>query len=227
MSGHLCICSEFPKLTTRTRTIIVMHRGELATSSNTARLAQLSMPESCEIRIRGDLHAPMSEEGLLTPPQAEGVRPPTLLLFPSEDSIELTPEWVASQPNAANGFHLIVPDGSWKQASRVPYRVAALKDPSVIAVRLPPGPPSQYLLRVAPRESAVCTIEAIARALGILEGPERGPEVQAALEEIFHKMVERVRWSRGDVKTADCRWPIPEAAVQSFFEAGKRGTSVQ
>jgi len=204
-----------------------MHRGEMATSSNTARLAQLSMPQSCEIRIRGDMHVPMSEEGLLTPVREGRSRSPTLLLFPTENSIELTPEWVAAQPDADKGFHLVVPDGSWKQASRVPYRVSALKDSSVIAVRLPPGPPSQYMLRVAPRESAVCTIEAIARALGILEGPDKGPQVQAALEEIFHKMVERVRWSRGDVKTADCRWPIPEAAIQSFFEAGRRGTPAQ
>ena len=226
MSGFLCICDQIPKLQTRTRVIVIMHYAEAATSSNTARLAHLSLPESSEIRLRGLKDAPLNEEGLLTP-KAIGADHPTLLLFPTDNSVELTPEMAAKLPGIEKGLHLIVPDGNWKQAARMPQRIPSLKHPSVIPVRLPDGgPPSSYQLRTPPRESAVCTIEAIARALGILEGPEQGPLVQATLERIFQQMVERVMWSRGKIKTQDCKFPIPEAAVQSFFEAGKRGGPV-
>ena len=58
---------------------------------------------------------------------------------------------------------------------------------------LPPGPPSVYQLRVEPFEHGLATFEAIARALGILEGRD----VQAALEKAFRLMVQRTLITRG------------------------------
>jgi len=60
-------------------------------------------------------------------------------------------------------------------------------------VSLPGGPPSAYQLRASPRVDGVCTFEAIARALGIIEGGT----VQRQMEEFFHIFVERVLYIRG------------------------------
>jgi DTW domain-containing protein YfiP len=76
---------------------------------------------------------------------------------------------------------------------------------------LPRGAPSAYRLRVDAHEAGLATIEAIARAFGILEG-ERGGEVQRALEEIFRAMVERTLWARGSAATVDVTGGIPEGA---------------
>jgi len=56
----------------------------------------------------------------------------------------------------------------------------------------------------------LATLEAIARAMGILEGPE----VQAALERPFRAMVERTLWSRGSVAAEDVSGGIPTGTVR-------------
>jgi DTW domain-containing protein YfiP len=86
---------------------------------------------------------------------------------------------------------LLVPDGNWNQARRI-----ARRDPDARAaspVMLPPGPPSRYGLRRAPREGTVSTLEAVARALGALEGPE----VEQALTRILDTFVERTHRAAG------------------------------
>jgi DTW domain-containing protein YfiP len=196
MSGITCLCPILPRIETRTRVVVLMHCRETQTSTNTARIACLMLPNS-EIRLRGVPGQPMSEEGLIL----EDREP--LLLFPSPDSVELTPDLVSgfSKPPT-----LIVPDGSWRQCHKVPGRVPALKQAR--RVKLPPGPPSRYLLRTEPHPHMVSTLEAIARALGVLEGPE----VRRQMEDLFDIMVERTLWARGKIPTSECR-SLPPGAV--------------
>lgn len=184
-----------------------MHHGEARTSSNTGRLAHALLKNS-EIRLRGAPENPFTAEGWV------GAGVTSLVLFPTETAQVLTPEWVASlkQP-----ITLIVPDGNWSQARKVLLREPALKD--AIPVKLPPGPPSQYRLRKAPRIEAVCTIEAIARALRILEGAQ-GEQVESHLLRGFQIMVERVLWSRGEIKTEESLTGIPEKAVEIRQKSG-------
>lgn len=114
-----------------------------------------------------------------------------LVLFPGEHSRVLTPD------DAAGGaLTLVVPDGSWKQASRAVQRDAAAAGAEVVA--LPPGPPSRYRLRRRAHDHALCTYEAIARALAILEGPAIEAEMMRGLE-LF---VERTLALRGGVAAA-------------------------
>jgi DTW domain-containing protein YfiP len=54
-------------------------------------------------------------------------------------------------------------------------------------VKLPAGMPSRYGLRRAPREGTLSTLEAVARALGLLEGAAIERQMMAA----FDKWVER------------------------------------
>ena len=64
-------------------------------------------------------------------------------------------------------------------------------------VRLPAAGPGRYTLRHHPDGDHICTLEAIARALGILEGAE----VQAHLQATVDLLVERVtRSRRGDTR---------------------------
>lgn len=168
--------------------VVLIHVLELATSTNTGRLAHLALSGS-ELRVRGERDRRTELDDLFTADRE------VLLLYPSLDSIELTPEFVASLKRPAT---LVVPDGSWRQASKVQTREPGLA--AAKRVRLPSGQkPSEFRLRREPNPEAVCTMEAIARALGILEA-ERGPEVQRQLEFLLQTMVHRTLYSRGICK---------------------------
>ena len=102
------------------------------------------------------------------------------MLFPAPGARELVPADVA-----VRGLVLLVPDGSWTQARKAIRRDPALA--GVETVTLPPGPPSRYRLRRSPRDGGLCTLEAIARALAILEGPA----VEARMLAVLDRFVER------------------------------------
>jgi DTW domain-containing protein YfiP len=111
-----------------------------------------------------------------------------LLLYPSEKAEVLTPEYLSK---ISRPITLIVPDGSWRQASKVAKRESLLED--VPHVKVFKGSESQYKLRREPKFSGLATFEAIALALGAIEGEE----TQQRLESVFLKMVERTLKSRG------------------------------
>ena len=62
-------------------------------------------------------------------------------------------------------------------------------------VMLPPGAPSRYGLRRAPREGTVSTLEAVARALAVLEAD--GAEIERGLMAILDAFVERSQRAAG------------------------------
>ncbi|HWC90627.1 MAG TPA: DTW domain-containing protein, partial [Pirellulales bacterium] len=101
---------------------------------------------------------------------------------------------------------LIVPDGSWAQMRRFVRRDRTLA--GLPHVKLPPGPPSTYRLRVQPDAQSLCTLEAVARAIGILESAP----AQQQLEALLRVMVERTLWSRGAISGNQCLHKIPAAA---------------
>src|SRR5262249_29707402 len=144
----LCVCADLPRIAVRTRVVVVMHRREAITSTNTGRLAARLL-EGASVRVRGLRDAPPPE------PLPEGRR---LALYPMEGARVLGPELAEGEPVV-----LLVPDGSWPQARRMVRRDADLRD--VPPVTLPAPPPTRYGLRRRPREGTLCTLEAIARAL--------------------------------------------------------------
>lgn len=174
----LCICATLPRLETRTHVVILMHHVERRKTTNTGLLALRSLVSS-ELRLRGTGHDDDR------PALPEGKR---LLLYPDPAARPLTPEDATSRPI------LIVPDGNWNQARRM-----ARRDPDAVGaelVSLPAeGPETRYALRRNPRPGTLSTIEAVARALAILDGPE----VESALLDVFERFVERslyLRYSR-------------------------------
>lgn len=195
MLGDLCICNLLPqpRLETRTRLVLFIHRVEERKPTNTGRLAAECLARS-EVIVRGHETQP-------TPPFAWDPATQPLLLFPHEDAPSLTEAALDGRP-----VTLVVPDGNWRQASRVRQRVAGLRD--IPCVSLPRGAPSRYRLRSEAHETGMATIEAIARALRVLEG-EHGPRVQATLEFVLAAMVDRTLWSRGMLRTANVTGGIP------------------
>jgi DTW domain-containing protein YfiP len=198
----LCLCGDIAPLILDTRVVLYMHRRERWRATNTGWLACLALPNS-EIRLRG------AREQEPRPPLTNA-----LLLFPSQDAVELTPEWLARQPRPVT---LVLPDGSWNQAKKAPSRESGLA--GIPNVKLPAGAPSCYRLRRSPRAQNLSTLEAIARALGVIEGRE----VQVALEGLFLKMVERRLWSMGRLRPEECVTVIPEEAILASRRAGAAG----
>lgn len=184
----LCFCGFIPEIALQTRVVILMHTLEQVLPTNTAKLVYKSLT-NCEIKIHGRKDERLSAETLHKPGRVP------LLLYPSAHATELTTEFVASLPGPAT---LIVPDANWRQTHKFVRR-----EPTLIGiphVRIPAGAPSEYRLRVQRNESGVCTLEAVARALGIIESRE----AQAKLEHLLRVMVERTLWSRGRLKADQC-----------------------
>jgi DTW domain-containing protein len=181
MHDWLCVCSFVEPFDLATRVVVLTHQAEITKPTNTGRLVPVFLVNG-EQRIRGREGAPMSSEGLVV----AGRR--TLMLYPTDDAVPLSPEHGEGDP-----VTLIVPDGNWRQARKVNTREPALAD--VERVRLPDGPPSRYRLRSHRDPGRVATFEAVARALGILEGVD----IQAQLERVFDVMVERTLYTRGEL----------------------------
>jgi len=184
----LCFCAMIPRLELQTRVIILMHTCEEVLTTNTARLAAKALTNS-ELRIHGRRDDRMSLTGLVQPGR------PSFLLYPSSRALELTPEFVSQLPGPVN---LIVPDASWRQTKKFVRREPRLV--GIPHVRLPPGPPSEYRLRAQRDDQNLCTLEAIARAIGILESRT----AQAGLETLLRVLVERTLWARGMLAAGRC-----------------------
>ena len=88
------------------------------------------------------------------------------MLYPTPEARALEAADAATDEPLA----LVVPDGSWTQARRMLRREAWTAGAEVVRLPAPPAP--RYDLRKQNRRGVVCTFEAIACALGVLEGPD-------------------------------------------------------
>jgi DTW domain-containing protein YfiP len=198
MHAELCICELCPRLELKTRVVVVMHAQEFEKPSNTGRLASLCLPNS-EIRLRGVYKGPaLSLDGLVDEDYE------TWMLCLSDRSEELSPAVAAS---AKKPVRLLVPDGTWPQASRTGSMLARQLPASVRHVKLGLGAPSEYRLRTEHLAEGLATFEAISRALGMLEGAE----VEARLLELFRIMTDRMMYMRGKLPADQVRGGIPGA----------------
>lgn len=186
MHRHLCLCPLFPQYDLATRLVLVMHHREYPKTTATGPLA-LQCLKSSELRIHGERDLPLDCSDLVSPDRR------TLLLYPGEDVPLLDKALLI---NDRRPVTLVVPDGNWRQASRMGRRLPGLE--TVEMVRLPPGPPSEWGIRREHHEEGLATFEAIARAMGILESAA----VQQGMEELFRQMVQRTLQTKGIKGTA-------------------------
>jgi DTW domain-containing protein YfiP len=206
MHQVLCVCALLPTLPTRTRLVLVIHRFEERKPTNSGLLAARCLPNS-QVLIRGGIDR--EEPRFVDDPERQA-----LLLFPHERAVPITQYAQSPRP-----VTLIVPDGTWRQASKVANRLPGLDD--VPYVTLPPDEPTRYQLRSEYHAGRLATLEAIARALGILDGVE----VRRGLEHIFRVMVDRTLWMRGAIATERVTGGIPEAALLDDPRGGPRRTA--
>jgi RluA family pseudouridine synthase len=177
-----CACAALPRIEVRTRVALVMHYRERIKTTATGPLALACLANSSQ-HLHGLVDAPLD----LTHLHEHGARR-VLVLFPSEAARPLSRVLRAEDERPIT---LVVPDGSWSQARRIPRRVQGLAH--VEHVGLPPGPPSAWGVRREPMEGGLATFEAIARALGVLEDGD----VQARMEAAFARVVEVTLAARG------------------------------
>jgi tRNA-uridine aminocarboxypropyltransferase len=201
MHGSLCVCNLITKIETRTKLLLVIHRIEARKPSNTGRLGTLCLINS-ETWIRG--HEETRADEYEPDPKSQ-----SLFLFPHEEATPITEFANSSLP-----ITLVVPDGTWRQAAKVRNRVAGFK--KIPCVSLPPDVPSIYRLRSEAHAHGLATIEAVARAFGILEGAH----IRSQIEHVFQAMVERTLWSRGEIETKDVTGGIPEGAMRHDPRSG-------
>ncbi len=195
MHHALCICALTPRIRTRTRVLLVLHRFEERKATNTGQLAARCLVNS-SIVITGDPTRPL-------PPTLVRDDEQPLLLFPAADARP-----ISDFANSERPIALVVPDGNWRQGGKVRTRVSSLA--KVPCVTLPEGPPTIYRLRSEQRPGGLATLEAIARALDVLEGPGKTDEMLR----VFRQMVERTLWTRGTLRTAEVFGGIPLAALR-------------
>lgn len=197
MLRTLCVCRFIVTQETRTRLLLLLHAFEARKPTNTGLLAATCLANS-EVVVRGIKDAP--NDVIALPETHQPV-----LLFPAEDAMPLAE---AAPELKADGrpVLLIVPDGNWRQAFKMRARVPGLS--AVRCVTLPASEPSVYRLRSEAHEHGLATIEAIARAMAVLEGPA----VADALLAPFRAMVERTLWARGNVEASEVESGIPEEA---------------
>ncbi len=177
----LCFCEDIIEHETKTRVSIIMHHREKHLTSNTAKLATLTL-KNATIFLRGLEQSPFKISDLNI---EKDVHP--LYLFPDEDAEVLDRRFIENNPGP---YHLIIPDGTWNQAKKVRRREPGLS--SLTCVKLPDTTKGEYRLRRGVREDGVCTFEAIAYALKILDD-----EIIANdLLRIFRIMNNRVAKSR-------------------------------
>jgi len=145
----------------------VRHHLERWRSSNTGRLAKFALPNAVLLDHGGDRAL-----------AADAIpRERTCLVFP-EGPPGVVP--LSPAPEA-----LVFIDATWRQARRMRQRLPSLRGLPIL--RLPDASMPMRRLRESPGPGLVSTIEAIARALRLVEGDT--PAV--ALEQLFALAVER------------------------------------
>jgi DTW domain-containing protein YfiP len=177
----LCICDELPRLELKTKVALVIHHRELSRSSNTGLLALRALVNS-EVRIRGESREALDLSDLLSPLYR------TVLFYPCAGAVELDSLFAAEDTRP---IQLIVPDGTWRQARKLHSRHAELR--GVPRVKISAPNQATFQLRAQSRPEGMATLQAIACALGIIEGDA----VAAQMMKLYRARVERTLMARG------------------------------
>lgn len=190
LHAPLCLCQNLQPVDIPINLILVMHQNEGFKTSNTGCFLQRFF-SNCQVLTYGARpEHQLDHDRLVFDPQH------TAILFPASDATPLNPSMDIE--------HLIIPDGTWRQASKLTRRIRHRHGYRVVTV--PPGPASRYRLRQAPREGWICTFEAVSRAIGALGHLT----CQAELDAGFAKMADRLAWVKGRLHRDQVTGGIPE-----------------
>jgi DTW domain-containing protein YfiP len=180
-SATACLCDIIPRLELKTRICLVIHHRELSRRSNTGLLAVRALLNS-EVRVRGEDREALDLQDLLTKQYR------SFLFYPSADAVELDQALVMRE---ARPIQLLVPDGTWRQARKIHSRHEELRDLPRVKISTPNN--SIFQLRAQSRPERMATLQAIAEALGVIEGNC----VRAQLMKLYQTKIERTLKTRG------------------------------
>lgn len=181
-----CICEHLVPLDLETRVVLIMHYKELPKTTATGPLALAALDNS-ELHVHGRRGQPVELDHL----HDEQRR--VLVLFPQAGACPLSE---AFRNEDRRPVTLVVPDGSWRQASRICRRIGAVARAQ--PVTLAPGQTTRWGVRRETHPAGLATFEAIARALGYLESES----VRRELESSFERMVTATYQNRGHERDA-------------------------
>jgi DTW domain-containing protein YfiP len=205
LPAWVCVCAYAPRLTTRTPLLLVGHVHDLGRTSNTVRLLNLAI---CNAMLVS--HGVFPTPADPTSHVPAGATP--VVLFPGCGAKSLTPELIAALPSPPA---LIVPDGNWKQASRMVRRLPLLA--GAVKVSLPARPFAGPALRRNRPGERMSTYEAVAQALAVLEGEA----VAGALLDFYRRATDRMLLARGKIRLGDVYGgldgPRPENVLPSCY----------
>ena len=172
MRHEHCVCASMPVIHSNTNILVIRHWKERHKPSNTARLAELAIPN---LRVV-DYGAPGTQwnSTILQFP-----KPALLFPDPNAPALPYAPETV------------VVVDGSWPQARKLVNKLPELKTMPRIHVAPPAG--RIIRLRKPPIPEGMSTIEAIARLLDHLEGNGTGEP----LDRLYERVVKATGEARG------------------------------
>jgi DTW domain-containing protein len=204
-----CLCPLLPRVRSRAEVLIVRHGREAEKSTNSGRIAALAL-ESCTLIDYTPYAAdgPDGDACLQRLEESIARMPAPALLFPGE-----------GPPLPPAPSHLIVLDGTWRQARKMLKAIPALAGLPRLA--LPPPAVTPRRLRRSPYAENQSTLEAIAAALALLEGAHLADPLHA----LHAELVERVLLGRGllspEEATLSARTP-PEGPAHPSAEGPPR-----
>lgn len=182
----LCVCKEVTSVSSKMKLTLLLHKHEAVKTTNSGALAARCLQNS-EVYIVGAQEKPIDWKNILDEQYFN------MFMFPSNISKPLDELDFSLIKKPLN---MIVPDGNWAQATKMYKRFVTQSQGTYQMVTLPVGKPTNYRLRIAKdRKEGLATMEAIARAYGILESSE----IEAMMERIFRLMVERNLYLRGNL----------------------------
>lgn len=203
---RVCICADLPRVSNRTRIVLLVHQLERNKTTNTGLLAARCL-ENVSVVYHG--RPPLPGQSAWPPGVSSAALSTVLpegqasyLLYPHPDAAPL--DVVAARSTASAPLTLVVPDGTWTQAARMRARCG------LPCVSLPAVSPAARRLRTPTDPKRLATLEAVAFALGLLEGPD----VEETLMHVFRTFTERTLWINGRIGSSAVTGGVPDHAPE-------------
>ncbi len=155
-----CICTSVQPFVCHTQFDILQHPSEVKAAKNTARICKLCIP---------DINIWVGESEIDFLPLVESLNTGNakiVLLYPSDESIEISTFLSKNDHNSFGRFRVLLIDGTWKKAYKIMQLNPWLKELTAIKLE---DIKSSYDIRKSPSENALSTLEALAHTLKTIE----------------------------------------------------------
>ncbi len=168
--------------------VLLMHRDEVFKPTNTGRLIADILPAQTRVIVWERLTPGQALDSILRDPSRECV-----LVFP-QAALPERPAWAPCAARARqHPLTLIVPDGTWRQASRMVRLSPYLQGLPLLGVD---SRTTDYAVRQAPSRGQLSTIEAVTQVLMGLQEVEAARALERYFQ-AFNCNYQRVRGRKG------------------------------